>query len=110
MRFGPPGHLFTPVRTRFIRHRERLGIVPAIHRVGERDLILPQRFAVRLRRVLSIGRAKSNVRSRDDHRRTLRVGLGGGNGNINRRKIVHIGHMQHVPSIRFEPLRSIIAA
>ena len=99
-----------PMRERLLRYEERFAARPAVGLLGERDFVLAQRFAVRLGRVLPVGRAEANVRLGDDERGALRLGLRGGDGRVDGREIIHVGHVQHLPAVRLEALGRIITA
>ena len=64
------------VRGDLVRHVEVLVGIPAVGLLGQADLFLAQRRAVRLGRVLRVRRADRDVRAHDDQRRPRRLGVG----------------------------------
>ncbi len=60
-----------------VGHVERAVGIPAVGLLGEPHLLLAERRAVRLRRVLRVRGADRDVRAHDDQRRALGLGVGG---------------------------------
>ena len=46
---------------------------------------------------------------RDDERRAVRLGLGLGDGAIDRGQVVDVGDVQHLPAVRLKALGRIVA-
>ena len=97
------------VLAHLVRDDEVLIGVPAERLLGRAHLVLAERRAVRLRRVLGVGRGIRDVRAHDDQRGALRLGLRGRDRRAQRVEVVHVGDVLDVPAVRLEPLALVLA-
>ena len=110
LRFEPGAALprEPPVREGFVGDVKRLEAGPAEALLRELHLVLAERRAVGLGRVLLVRTAVRDVGAHDDQRRPVRDTAAGGERRVERAEIVAVRHALHVPTVALEPLRRVV--
>src|SRR5438309_1120184 len=92
----------------FVGDVKRLEAGPAEALLRELHLVLAERRAVGLGRVLLVRTAVRDVGAHDDQRRPVRDTAAGGERRVERAEIVAVRHALHVPTVALEPLRRVV--
>ena len=119
---APGGERLVPRRVRLgalVLHREGLvglvgdveGLVgiPAERLLGERDLLVAERRAVRRALTLLVGRRVADDRLDADQRRLVLVGHALAHRRLDRVEVVGVGDLQHLPAVGLEAHRDVLA-
>ena len=88
-----------PFGERVLGHEERLQRGPAERLLGEPDLLLAQRRAVRLGGVHLVGASVGDVGPDHDERGPAGLRLGRADGRVERVEVVPVRHVLHLPAV-----------
>ena len=91
-----------------VGHQELRVRRPAVRLLGQTDLVLAERLAVRGARVVLVRRPPGDVAVDDDERRTVGAGLERREGLSEQVEVVGVADPHDVPSVGEEPARDVL--